>query len=233
VSEVGALCELRPEFGPTREGLHRVAAELVAPARKPQNEIALTPAPGGFGTPPFEFEGVATRVRVEGVDLVLERGPAERRARLESVAVGAALLGAELLPDGMPDDDSALGLDPAAAEALADWFALGARVLGGLRVSLAAADGATEPILWPEHFDVAIEAGDEAAGTRATYGASPGDENHPEPYLYVAPWAKREGAPWNATGFDGAELGYGDLAAAEDASAVALEFYEAHRQSLG
>src|SRR5919204_675772 len=36
--------------------------------------------------------------------------------------------------------------------------------------------------LWPEHFDVAIELGE------ATFGVSPGDENHPEPYAYVAPW---------------------------------------------
>ena len=36
--------------------------------------------------------------------------------------------------------------------------------------------------LWPEHFDVAFE--DRAV----TYGGSPGDENHDEPYLYVAPW---------------------------------------------
>jgi hypothetical protein len=42
--------------------------------------------------------------------------------------------------------------------------------------------------IWPEHFDAAIEMGGEAAGRRATYGGSPGDVHHTEPYLYVSPW---------------------------------------------
>ena len=43
---------------------------------------------------------------------------------------------------------------------------------------------ATDPSeihLWPEHFDIAFE------DQEVTYGGSPGDENHDEPYLYVAP----------------------------------------------
>ena len=69
--------------------LHRVAAELVAPARKPQNEIALVATPGGFGTPRFEFDGVRRQVRVEGGELVQECGEqGERRAPLTSLAVG-------------------------------------------------------------------------------------------------------------------------------------------------
>ena len=46
-------------------------------------------------------------------------------------------------------------------------------------------DDASEVILWPEHFDVAVERGPE--GRRATYGGSPGDGQHALPYLYVAP----------------------------------------------
>ena len=47
----------------------------------------------------------------------------------------------------------------------------------------------------------------EAAGQRANYGASPGDEDHAEPYVYVGPWtAEVDGELWNATGFTGAEL---------------------------
>ena len=70
-------------------------------------------------------------------------------------------------------------------------------------------------MLWPEHFDIAIDLGSESAGKRATIGASPGDESHPEPYLYVTPWtAEVSGELWNAQGFKGAELGYAELLAA-------------------
>lgn len=63
------LSPLPPGFGPTVASLHRVAEEIVAPARKPDNEIALQPTPGGFGTPEFEFEGTRRQVRVEGAEL--------------------------------------------------------------------------------------------------------------------------------------------------------------------
>jgi hypothetical protein len=53
--------------------LHRVAEEVVAPARKPDNEIALAATPGGFGTPVFEWEGSLQQVRVEGASLIYER----------------------------------------------------------------------------------------------------------------------------------------------------------------
>ena len=43
------------------------------------------------------------------------------------------------------------------------------------------------PQIWPEHFDLACELGADA-GTRARYGASPGDAAIPQPYLYVGPW---------------------------------------------
>jgi hypothetical protein len=89
--------ELLPDsFVATREGLHRVAEQLVAPARKPHNEIALRPTPGGFGTPEFEFERRRTQVRMEGIELVLTRDHEIARAPLRSLAAGGALLGAGL-----------------------------------------------------------------------------------------------------------------------------------------
>jgi hypothetical protein len=76
--------------------------------------------------------------------------------------------------------------------------------------------------LWPEHFDIATTI------RGATAGASPGDDEHPEPYLYVLP---REGTPpgdtWNATAFFGAELSYAALLEAADQRAAALEFFRA------
>ncbi|HSS32782.1 MAG TPA: hypothetical protein VLL27_05830 [Solirubrobacterales bacterium] len=225
------LSPLPHGFGLAVASLHRVAEQIVAPAQKPDNEIALRASPGGFGTPKFEFEGGRRQVRVEGVELVAAVDGEERRAPLTSLAEAATVV-AELLPAADLDPEP-LDVDPAAAATLAAWFAFAEAALNGLAATASVADGATAPILWPEHFDLAIELGEEAAGERATYGFSPGDENHPEPYAYVGPWRQGvEGELWNAVGFDGAELGYGELLAASDPAATASEFFETRRRGL-
>jgi hypothetical protein len=48
-----------------------------------------------------------------------------------------------------------------------------------------------EPVLWPEHFDVAITAGG------VNYGVSPGDAYSPLPYAYVGPPQPVVGEFWN------------------------------------
>jgi hypothetical protein len=201
------LSPLPEQFAATVTELHRVAEEVVAPARKPDNEIALEPTPGGYGTPEFEWEGATHQVRVEGAELVRETDREQER--------------------------EALDVDAASAEVLAGWYEFGAGVLERLRGEADGNEAPTEPILWPEHFDVAIEMGDEAAGARATYGFSPGDENHPEPYAYVAPWTAQEaGDFWNARGFGGAELGYTELLASEGPDKAALDFMRSRRDAL-
>ena len=201
------LPPLPPTFGATREELHRVAERVVSPARVAAtgNEIALEATPGGFGTPPFPDGG---RVRVEGDELLVEEaGGAVNRTRLE--------------------------VDAAAAGALGALFAFAWEVLTVLHDE--APDGAdvSDLHLWPEHFDVALEQGAEAEGRRAGYGVSPGDADHPEPYLYVGPWAEPPSGPdWTATGFRGAELGYADLLAAPDQRAAALAFFRSRRDDL-
>ncbi len=218
-------------FAATRDALHLVAERLVAPARKPANEIALTATAGGFGTPQFEFDGARVQVRVEGVELAVERDGRVERAALESLAAGAALLG-ELLPEAVREADP-LALDPVAATRLAGYYAFASGVLERFRAGLSAGDAASEINLWPEHFDIAFEAGAEDAGLRANYGASPGDELHPEPYLYVGPWtAEPEGELWNASAFTGAELSYAELVAARDPEAAAIEFMATRRDAL-
>jgi hypothetical protein len=222
------LKRLPESFAATRDALHRVAEELVAPARKPHNEIALRQTPGGFGTPEFEFEGRRTQVRVERDELVLARDGDEDRAVLTSITAGGALLGPALLPDGVPDDDSPLGSDPAAAHRLADFYAFAAEALARVKSGLAPDADSSDTNLWPEHFDLAFEAGPAADGRRATYGASPGDGDHAEPYVYVGPWsAPTDGELWNATAFNGAELGYADLLAADEEIAAAVGFMRA------
>ena len=78
--------------------------------------------------------------------------------------------------------------------------------------------------IWPEHFDLAVDFGPD--GARANYGGSPGDAAHPEPYLYVGPFERREGQFWNEP--FGASLSYADIRAGADP----LEFLRAGRDLL-
>src|SRR2546423_4733117 len=227
------LQPLPDSFAATRGALHRVAEEIVAPARKPHNEIALRQTPGGFGTPPFEFDGKRTQVRVEGAELVLTADGKETRADLTTLAEAGELLGPGLLPDGLLADTELLPVDPRAADRLSDFYRFGAKALERFREGLSADAEASEINLWPEHFDIALEAGSEASGQRANYGASPGDQGHPVPYLYVGPWtAPADGALWNAKGFAGAELTYAELLAAGDPDGAALQLFRSRFQAL-
>jgi hypothetical protein len=201
------LESLPPAFSDTARALHRVAEQVVAPAQ-PAGEIALKVTPGGFGTPVFEKDGTRHQVRVDGADLVHRTGDQERRTRLDEV-------------------------DHASATALADWYAFGAAVLEAFAALASDQDAPTPARLWPEHFDIAIELGPDAAGRRANYGFSPGDEQHAEPYAYVGPWAAEvHGALWQASGFSGAELTYSELLAEADPHAAALAFFTARRDAL-
>jgi hypothetical protein len=194
-------------FAETRVALHKVADAIVAPARMPANEIALRYTRGGFGTPFFEQDGSDCQVRVEHGELVRQVGLQETR---------------EPLPD----------VDIAAASALGEFYGLACSVLEQLRADEIDGDPSLVQ-LWPEHFDIAIELGSEAAGGRATFGGSPGDDQHEEPYLYVSPWtAEVSGELWNATGFRGAELGYSDLIAADDQRRAALDFMRERYRAL-
>ncbi len=206
---------------------------MVAPARKPDNEIALMQTPGGFGTPPFDHRGRELQVRVDGAEIVLSEGGIERRDAIESIAGAAAFVGEGLFPNGLPEDSSPLAIEAPAAAILGEYYAFAAAALSALVATTAPADQASPIIIWPEHFDIAIEAGPEALGRRANYGASPGDELHPEPYVYVGPWQEPEaGELWNATGFKGAELDYAELVAAGDPAALAARFFDVRREAL-
>jgi hypothetical protein len=207
---LGAWKRLEPlpaTFAETRGALHRIAEAVVAPARQPANEIALRYTRGGFGTPFFEQDGADCQVRVEHGELVRLSGNEETR---------------ESLP----------GVDPATATALGDFYGLACSVLEQLRADEPEGDPSIVQ-LWPEHFDIAIELGSEAAGKRANFGASPGDDQHDEPYLYVGPWTLEvSGEVWNAKGFAGAELGYSELIAAADHRRAALDFMRERYRAL-
>jgi hypothetical protein len=171
-------------------------------------------------------------------------GPAPEASAADTSAPGApadpsAPAGADpSAPAGAEASAPALSADPLpidepAARFVGDWFGFSYSVLEELRARATEAQAPSRVQIWPEHFDAALGLGDEAAGARAAYGCSPGDAQHPEPYLYVAPWTARPaGELWNAQGFPGAELAYADLLAESDPRERALGFFEARLRAL-
>src|SRR5262245_47683888 len=219
----------------TRRGLHAVAERALAPARQRVNgKIGLRFSRDGFGTPWFVADGNAVQVRVAGTTVVVahERGVEHIELRAtDPTALRAATGAPEQVDLGYNlettlDADALAGIDAVSAARLADWFGFGCSVLEELRAREPDA-GDTRCQLWPEHFDLSVELGDVDRGWRATYGASPGDAEHPEPYLYVSPWSGHGADPyWNDTAFPGSSLPYTALTGdARAARAAALEFF--------
>ncbi len=225
------LAPVPPALVTTRTALHRLAGSVLAPARRRVNgKFGLRWTRGGFGTP---FFGPDRQVRVDGTELVVVDGGAERSAPVTTLAAAGRQLGAGWLPGDALLDDEPLAVDEEAAAFIGQFYGLATRVLETLRADSAADEEPSRVQLWPEHFDMALELGAESAGGRAAFGLSPGDETHPEPYLYVAPWqAPEPGELWQAEGFRGAELSYASLAAADDPVTVALAFFAPRREAL-
>lgn len=188
-----------PALVRTRRSLHAVAEQVVAAAlHHATGRIGLRAIAGGFGTPTFAGPGGVTRVRIDGIDLVVERGDRSDRAPLTTIAAAAAQIGIE---PGAPADvytpvtplepDLPLDLDPNAAARLASFFATVDLALRAVTGRDAPSDERAQ--LWPEHFDLAVTVDE------VNYGGSPGDDEHPLPYLYVGPWTMPSGDDpfWN------------------------------------
>jgi hypothetical protein len=228
------LAPLPGTFAETRDALHRLAVYVISPAQRlVNNEIVMRATPGGFST--FEFGG--RTIGVDGAELVVDGA----RHPIGSLRDAARLAGIEpdvgqqeqfdVPPHG--DLDAPLRVDAAAARALGDWYAFAAGVLDVIRADAGPEEDATIVRIWPEHFDAAVDAGEEAAGRRGTYGASPGDGHHAEPYLYASPWAGRIDPFFDDPGFRGAARTYARLAAEADPRAAAIAFLRAARERVG
>lgn len=220
---------LPDSFLATREALHALAEHVIAPARyRVDGHIGLVATPGGFGTPKFgDDEGV----RVDGTELVHERPGSTRRVAITTLDAAAQFLG---IPVGAPTEvykpattvapDASLPVALDSARALASWIEFATSLLDELR-DIYPAQSPSAVQLWPEHFDLSCDLGDSDAGSRANYGASPGDGAITEPYLYVGPWdaSRKTGAlgryAW------GAALTYSELNAAPQPRAAGLEFF--------
>lgn len=208
---------LPPGAERTRASLHLLAERVLSPWRRARTErVGLRWVLGGVGTP---FTRDDAQARVVGDLLELQHGPHAERWALTTLGAAAAALGIEIDADA----DRPLEVDPAAARAYAAWFGFGTSVLEELRHTLPQDAAVGRVQLWPGHFDVALEAG--AEPRRAAYGASPGDDAHPEPYLYVAPWAPpQDDGFWDDPHFFGRATTLGALRATPDPRAAALAF---------
>jgi hypothetical protein len=167
----------------TRLSLHAVAESVIAgPQYRAHGTIRLAVTPGGFG-------GVAVPLRVAGTELVDPAGRYPLTGTLGALAAAAQVDPGP--PVGLYHDSPGLGadhvlaVDPAAAGVLAEAFARGDAALRAFAPEIV-------PVLWPEHFDLAIQLDE------VNYGVSPGDADHPRPYAYIGPWTPREGGFWNA-----------------------------------
>ncbi|MDR9450730.1 MAG: hypothetical protein RI637_05865 [Acidimicrobiia bacterium] len=227
------LEELPAQFREGRDALHQLAYFAVAPKRYEQTgKLALRYTHGGFGTP---FFGADEQVRVHHNSLIRQHGDIARWIPITTLRAATDFLGIryqDIWFDGFRDPlgpvgaDVPLSVDPAVTTAVGDWFGFGTSVLEQAR-RLPGAEEVSRVQLWPEHFDTAVEMGSHDLGRRAGYGASPGDEAHPEPYLYVAAWGEidRSDGYWNDENFNGASLSYRSLLAAGDQRETALAFF--------
>jgi hypothetical protein len=195
--------------------------------------FGLRSSPGGIATPAFGPEPVV--LRTAGPTLVREQGGDAAYLAIEgsSLAELAAFAGTDLeasfdagpdTPD--PGDPAApLSLSPQSVGQLADWWALGTRVLDRLVAGLPPDCEPATVQIWPEHFDAATNVAIGSAG-RVNLGFSPGDSWSEEPYAYIGPWgSERPGdqAFWNAP--FGAFITAGEVASAP-ADHLCREFFE-------
>jgi len=171
----------------TRRALHGIAELVLAgPQYRAGGGIRLRVVPGGFGTV------VEPALRVDGDHLVVgdsaERVTLAGRSYAELAASAGVEAGApaDLYSDGSGvQPGEPIVLDATAAAAIQRAFADGDRALRLLAPQL-------QPVLWPEHFDVA------GTAREVNYGVSPGDGYLAEPYAYVGPHHPRRGSFWNA-----------------------------------
>jgi hypothetical protein len=227
-SDRSRLEPLPAGFAESRGAFHRLAAHVLAPARKAvTGRIGLRATAGAFGTPVF---GDGERLRVEGASLVRERAGDAASVGITSLGAAAAFAGVTLSadpgigsdPPPLGDPDAPLAVSAAAGEALGVWFRFSASVLEELRRDLNGEGRACSEVqLWPEHFDLGCNI------DGVNFGCSPGDRSVAEPYVYVGPW-NTDGFPdggfWNAS--FGAVLPYTGLVPADDQRDAALRFLQ-------
>jgi hypothetical protein len=174
---------LEQTYVASRRQLRGVAESLIAgPQYRASGTIRLAVRPDGF-------TAVSIPLSVQGTELVWPDGGTPLAGTAKELADAAGLEFGP--PEGVYDvvdplrEDTVIDIDPVAADAL--YRSLYA---GGHALKTALPE--QHPVLWPEHFDVAV------TEDEVNYGVSAGDDYHPTPYAYVGPWQPRSGPFWNA-----------------------------------
>ena len=203
------------ELAITRRSLHAVAELLLAgPQYRATGKLRLRVVPGGFATV------LAPELRAVGTGVVGDGGAAVPIDGHTARGIGAELGVTAGRPEGAYQDgpgvgpDETLTVDPGHCDV----------IIGGLtrgHDALLTFAPAETPVLWPEHFDVAIRVHD------VNFGVSPGDGFIEEPYAYVGVSRPPAADPfWNAP--FGAAVPLTEL---PDAIAVTAFFAEGGRRS--
>jgi hypothetical protein len=227
------LEDLPGRYNQTVDGLGQIAFYVLAPARfEAQGRIGLRYTREGFGTP---FFGEDRQIRIEGGNVVIQDPEGARGEEITTLRRAARTVGIDYQekwgpawhdPPAPADPDGALDIAPGAVLACSQILGFGFSILEQIRVEARRDENPSRVQLWPEHFDAATEIGEEAAGRRGAFGVSPGYAAHPEPFVYVSPWAKDwlDDPYWNADFFGGSILGYAELLLAPDQRETALAF---------
>ncbi len=185
------LSPLPAAFPSTGDALHRVAEQVVAPARKPHNEIALRATPGGFGTPEFERgrhapAGAGRRGRSSSN--AGARSAARHRARRPGRTAGrrAAAGGRRISRRGRSGSIRQ-------RRGARRWYAFAAAMLARFGTAAARRRPPRRSACGPS-TSTSRSRWAEAGGRRANYGVSPGDGGIAEPYPTSAPGPPRSRA---------------------------------------
>ena len=210
----------------TRRTLHGIAEHVLAAyERSVSGTIRLTATDVGLRTQPVAADPAMLELRAEGEAAVLVRHPDGRSVPVEGrlgelaerLGVGFGLPDPPYAPASGCDAESVAVVDAAALHQLARaWWDgdTALRLFAGTHADLSADALVLEPVVWPEHLDVALTL------DAVNYGVSPGDNYLAEPYAYVGPHRPRTGPFWQAP-FGAAE----PLSRLPDAASV-LSFFE-------
>ena len=203
------------ELAVTRRSLHGVAELVLAgPQYRATGRLRLGVVPGGFATT------LMPRLRVDGSGVSAAEGVTAVIGGRTARDLGAELGVVAGRPEGAYEGGSGVGPDEALAVDPAQVAVILAALALGHDALVAFAPGES-PVLWPEHFDVAIRVHD------MNFGVSPGDEVIEEPYAYVGVASAPAGDSfWNAP--FGAALPLHDL---PDAPAVTGFFAEGRERA--
>jgi hypothetical protein len=169
----------------TRRSLHAVAEQVLAgPQHRASGTIRLQVTGDGFATVAAPTLTVtSTALVADDLEITLDGATIASLAGALGVRCGA--------PAGLYTDHPDVSADePLRVDAAVARDLLAALRRGDAALRRLAPD--VPPVLWPEHFDVAVTL------DQTNFGVSLGDGHLALPYAYVGPWTPRTAPFWNA-----------------------------------